>query len=169
MNPRLGNQLKEEWKEHGLVAEIETRMGKGGKLAKFLIPAFDALEKLGKEPPPGRGGAIHRYVQQMIVDGAKAKGYAAALEKDLGNGGIVDVHLEKGGLRIGVEIAVVSKPDREMAHMRHCLDAGYDRVISVFADERLMERTQEAMKGVFSDEEMARVKLVPLSKVGGLV
>jgi len=63
----------------------------------------------------------------------------------------------------------VSKPDRELAHIRHCLDAGYDRVISVFADERLMERTQEAMVGVFSEGEVAKVRLVPLSKVGGLV
>jgi len=166
MNPRRGNELKEEMKERGLVEEIETRMGKGGRVAKFLIPTFEALEKLGKEPPPGRGGVIHRHVQQMVVEGARAKGYIAEIEKPI-LGGAVDVHLEKDGQRIAVEVAVVSKPERELAHIRHCLDAGYDRVISVFADERLMERTQEGMGGVFSDGEMARVRLVPLSKVGG--
>ena len=56
-----------------------------------------------------------------------------------------------------------------MGHMRHCLDAGCDRVITVFADERLMERTQEAINGIFSDSEIARIRLVPLSKVSGLV
>ena len=47
------------------------------------------------------------------------------------------------------------------------MDAGYDRVITVFADERLMERTIEAMGSIFSEGEMARVRLVPLSKMGG--
>lgn len=168
MNPRKGNQVKDEMKRQGLIEEIETRMGKNGKLAKFLIPTFEALERLGLEPPQGRGGVVHRYVAQMIVDGAKAKGFKADVEYPI-PGGAVDVHLEKGDLKIGVEIAVVSKPDREMAHIRKNLDAGYDRVITVFADERLLERTQEAMKGVFSDGEVAKVRLVPLNKVSGLV
>ena len=64
---------------------------------------------------------------------------------------------------------MVSKPDCELAHVRKNLDAGYDRVITVFADERLMSRTQEAMGGVFSDGEMAKIRLVPLNKVSGLV
>jgi len=42
-------------------------------------------------------------------------------------------------------------------------------VITVFADERLMERTGEAMMGVFSDGEMGKIRLVPLNKVSGLV
>ena len=98
---------------------------------------------------------------------SSARGYIAEVDKDLGNGGIVDVHLERGGHRIGVEIAVVSKPERELAHIMKNLDAGYDRVISVFADNRLMERTQEAMKGVFSEGEVGKIRLTPLRKVGG--
>ncbi len=64
---------------------------------------------------------------------------------------------------------MVSKLERGMAHIRRNLDAGYDRVISVFADERLLERTQSAMGGVFSDGEVAKVRLVLLGKVSGLV
>jgi len=161
-----GNGLRDTLKEKGLIEEIETRMGSKGRLAKFLIVTFEGLELLGKEPPSGRGGAIHRYVQQMIVDGAKTKGYKTEVEKAI-SGGAVDVHLEKGGHRVGVEVAVVSKPDRELAHMRKNLDAGYDRVITVFADERLMERTQELMTGSFSEGEMAKVKLLPLKKLSG--
>jgi len=33
------------------------------------------------------------------------------------------------------------------------VDAGYDRVITVFADERLLERTQEAMMRVLGEGE----------------
>ena len=105
-----GNGLRDTLKEKGLVEEIETRMGKGGKLAKFLIPTFEAFERLGLELPQGRGGAVHRYVAQTIIDSAKAKGYEAEVEKPI-PGGVVDVHLEQGKVKIGVEIAVISKPD----------------------------------------------------------
>jgi hypothetical protein len=163
-----GNQLRDGLRDKGLITEIETRMGRGGRLAKFLIATFEALESLGKEPPLGRGGAVHRYVQQMVVEGAKAKGYKAEIEKPIA-GGAVDVHLEKGGHRTGIEIAVTSKPERELAHIRNLLEAGYDRVITVFADVRLMERTQGTMTGIFSDGELARIRLVPLNKLTGSI
>jgi hypothetical protein len=162
-----GSQIRDGLKAQGLVEEIETRMGKGGRLAKIIVPTFKALEMLGKEPPAGRGGMVHRYVQLMVVSGAKKKGYKAEVEKDLGNGGIADVHLEKGGQRIAVEVAVVSKPERETDHMKRCLDAGYDRVFDIFADEGLLVRTQEAMTGLFSDKEMSKVRLLPLRKLEG--
>ena len=34
---------------------------------------------------------------------------------------------------------------------------------------RLMERTQEAMAGVFSDGEMCKIRVIPLNKISGLV
>jgi hypothetical protein len=49
-----------------------------------------------------------------------------------------------------------------------CLEAGYDKVFIVFIDQRLLERTQEAITGVFSDAEQARVQLLPLSKLSGV-
>jgi hypothetical protein len=159
---RKGSEIRDALKEEGLVEEIETRMGKGGRLAKFIIPTFEALEVLGKEPPAGRGGMVHRYVQQMVMEGAHKKGYRAEVEKNLGNGGIADIHLEKASQRIAVEVAVVSKPERELEHIKRCLDAGYDRVFNIFADEGLMVKTQEAMTGLFSEKEMAKVRLLPL-------
>jgi hypothetical protein len=95
----------------------------------FFTPTFKALELLGIDPPPGRGGAVHRYLQHVIEEGATAKGYTAKVEYDLGNGGFVDVDLKKDGVRIAVEIAVVSKPLRELAHIKHSLEVGYDKVI----------------------------------------
>ena len=71
------------------------------------------------------------------------------------------------GQRIAVEVAVVSRPERETEHIKKCLDAGYDRVFDIFADEGLMARTQQAMVGLFSDKEMARVRLLPLKKLEG--
>jgi hypothetical protein len=64
-----------------------------------------------------------------------------------------------------VEIAVASKSERELAHIRYCLEAGYNRVITVFIDEGLLERTREAMGGVFLVGEVSRVRLEAISKV----
>jgi hypothetical protein len=163
-----GNQIRDSLKEEGYIAEIETRLGRAGRRTHYFIPTFTAFDLLGQEPPAGRGGAIHRHIQRLIVDGATANGFTAEVEHDLGNGGIVDVHLEKGEYRIAVEIAVASKPQREIAHIQHCLAVAYDRVFDVFAEGRLLERTTEALAR-FSDEERAKVQLLHLSKLSELI
>jgi Type IV secretion-system coupling protein DNA-binding domain len=162
------NQLRDSLKDLGYIAEIETRLGRAGRRTIFYIPTFTALELFGKEPPTGRGGAIHRHIQRLIEEGASANGFIAKVEHDLGNGGIVDVHLEKGEYRIAVEIAVASKPQREIAHIKHCLEVGYNKVFDVFAEARLLERTTEAL-GEFSDEERGKIQLLHLSKLSELI
>jgi hypothetical protein len=89
--------------------------------------------------------------------GAEANGFTAKSEYDIGNGGIVDVHLEKGDIRIAVEIAVASRPSREIAHIKNCLAAGYDRVFDVFADDKMRQKTQEALRAGFSEAERVKV------------
>jgi hypothetical protein len=163
-----GNEVRDSLLAQGLIEQVETRLGKMARRTMFFIPTFTALERLGVEPPPGRGGAVHRYIQHVIEDGATSKGYTAKVEYDLGNGGIVDVHLEKDGVKIAVEIAVFSKPQREIGHIKNCLDFGYDKVFNVFADQHLLERTTEALTG-FSEEELGKIRLLHLSKLSHLV
>jgi hypothetical protein len=164
-----GNQLRDELKAQGLLEELEVRTGRtgAGRPTKCVIPTLAALELLGIEPPVGRGGAIHRHIQHLVAEGAAAKGFTAMCEYDLGNGGIVDVHLENEEQKIAVEIAVMSKASREIAHIRQCLDAGYDRVYAVFVDQRLLERTTAALAG-FSDAEREKIQLVPLSRLSSV-
>jgi hypothetical protein len=166
-----GNQLRAELKAQGLLAELEVRTGRtgAGRPTKVIIPTFTALELLGKEPPVGRGGVIHRHIQHLVAEGAAAKGFTATCEYALGNGGIVDVHVENNEeLKIAVEIAVLSKPQREIAHIRQCLDASYDKVYTVFVDQRLLERTTAALGG-FSDAEREKIQLVPLNRLSAVV
>jgi hypothetical protein len=77
--------------------------------------------------------------------------------------------LENGQVRIAVEIAVASKPSREVAHIRDCLAVGCDRVFDVFADKGMLKRTQALITGEFSAEEVGKIQLVHLSKLAGLV
>jgi len=164
-----GNQIRDALKELRLIEEIESRLGKGGRPTKFYIPTFTALELLGKQPPNGRGGIVHRHIQHLIEEEATAKGYSAKCEYNIGNGGILDVHLDNGLIKIAVEIAVYSTPQREIAHIKDALEAGYDKVYNVFADQRTLERTQEAVQAEFSEKERAKIRLLHLSKLSNLV
>jgi hypothetical protein len=159
--------IRDELTAHGFLQELEVRTGSttGGRPVKFLIPTMKAWERLAIDPPKGRGGAIHRYVQRMVVHGALAKGYSALVEHAVGTG-IVDVHLQKGAaVKIGVEIAIASVPERETAHIKHHLSVGYDQVYGLFADDQLLERTATLLRETFSAQEQGRVRLLPLRMV----
>jgi hypothetical protein len=166
----IGTKLRDSLKAQGLLAELEVRTGRSGagRPTKLVIPTFAALELLGKTPPPGRGGVIHRYLQQAVAAGGRAKGYRARLEYELGNGAIVDVHLEKGAVRIAAEIAVVSAPAREITHIRNCLAVGYDQVFGIFADEQLLHRTASLVEDVFPQEEAEKIRLLPYQHLSHL-
>jgi hypothetical protein len=167
LSGRKGSAVRESLNQLGLLSELEVRTGRigAGRPTKFVTPTIAAFELLGKDPPPGRGGVIHRAIQHMVQESALAKDYHVQREKDLGNGGIVDVHLEKGTHRIAVEIAIASKPEREIAHIKHCLSFGYDQVYGIFADEHLLLRTQRLMQETFSREEAGKVRLLPLRQL----
>jgi hypothetical protein len=164
---RRGNALRDRLKAQGFIADLEGRSSAGRKTS-VLLPTFHAFEALGVAPPQGRGGAVHRHLQQLVVAGAKDKGYSAHVEKPIGKGGIVDVHLERDGVKIAVEIAVVSTVERELAHIRASLAEGYDQVYGIFADEHLLVRAAQAIEEAFSQEELGKVRLVPVSRLSHL-
>jgi heterodisulfide reductase subunit B len=51
--------------------------------------------------------------------------------------------------------------------MRQCLNAGYDKVFTLFADPQLLEKTNESL-AEFSTEERAKIQLIPVSKLAGI-
>jgi hypothetical protein len=164
-----GTRLRDSLKALGLVAELELRTGstRGGRPARLLIPSFAAWELVGKDPPSGRGGVLHRHIQQMVVSGAKAKGYRTEVEHKLETGTIVDVALATGdGCRIAVEIAIGSRPEREITHISNCLRAGFAKVYTVFADEHLLGRTATALQAALPEEALQHVRLLPLQQLG---
>jgi len=63
----------------------------------------------------------------------------------------------------------MSRPQRELEHIARCLEAGYDRIYCVFADEGLLERTREALEQDFAEEEREHVQLLALAKVAEVV
>jgi hypothetical protein len=164
-------QIREELTAQGFLQELTVSTGstKGGRPVKYLIPTLKAREQLGSDPPKGRGGAIHRQVQRMVVNGALAKGYSAMTEHAISTG-IVDVHLQKGaGMKIAVEICIASKPEREIAHFQSCIAGGYDQIYGLILDDQLRERTATLIRESFSPQEAGKIRLLPLgllSQVG---
>jgi hypothetical protein len=161
-----GNRIREALKGRNLINEIETRLGKGKTLAKFLIPTFEALRLLGRESYGGRGGSVHRRVQQLVKEQAELKGFTVYCEQKI-EGGIVDVHLEKGNERFAVEISIVPKLNREIENISKCLSSGYNKVFCLFFDSNALLNLEQKSKQIWSDSEQAKLVFLPLSKFSG--
>ena len=163
-----GAQLRQALVAKGYLVEVETRLGKGGRAAKFLLPSFVTMERRGLVPPDGRGGPIHRHVQRLVAAEGTAKGYTTEVEHALPSGDAVDVHLAKDGATTAVEIWVGSRLSRELEHVANCLAAGYDQIVClVFADDARDELAQ-ALPERFGGEA-ARVTALPLHRLGNLL
>ena len=163
-----GAKLRQELVDAGDLIEIETRRGKGGRLAKFLLPTEQALKRLDGELPDGGGGALHRHLQQLVVAEAENKGYQTEIEYELPAGGIVDVHACRDHERVAVEISITSNATRELEHIRACLEAGYDRVISLVFSETIFRGVSERLDEVVADEDLERVRVMRVRQLGGL-
>lgn len=163
-----GSKLRADLIAKGYLAEVETRLGKGGKLAKFLIPTFTTLELFDMVPSNGRGGPIHRHVQQLVAAEAEAKGYTTITEHELPSGAIVDVHVANGSETIAVEIACASRLSRELEHIRSALEAGYSRTVTLVFSDELLCQLQSAVSKQLSVVEATRVRVVPMKQVGGV-
>jgi hypothetical protein len=72
LRPATVTKIRERLTEQGLLQELTLRStsATGGRPTKYLIPTMQAFALLGKEPPAGRGGIIHRHAQQLVKIGA---------------------------------------------------------------------------------------------------
>jgi hypothetical protein len=167
----LGAKVRESLKALGLLTELELRTGRqrSGRPSICLIPTTSGFQLVGHEQPPGRGGELHRQIQQLVIQGALAKGYSAEAEHKLASGGIVDVHLAKGaGRRIACEVAIVSTVEQEISHIRSCLAVGYDQIFTLFADEQLLAKVAAAIETHLSSDEQRKVRLLPLRQLASI-
>ena len=137
-----GSRIREKLKEAGLLVEVETRLGRGGTLARFVVPTLSGFEALGQKPHSGRGGPIHRHFQRLIADYARSRGYEALVEHHVPNGS-VDVHLERDGKKTAVEVSVTSSAKHELKNVDKCVASGYDQVVVLFLDEKEMEKLRK--------------------------
>ncbi len=89
----------------------------------------------------------HRYLQALVKRMAEARGYKAVIEQPTADGrGRVDVHLERNGKRIAVEICNTTEPDWEMHNIQKCFDAGYDHILTCSNEAKSLESIRNKAK-----------------------
>jgi len=126
----------------------------------------DTLEKkprLSVVAPPvlGRGGREHKYLQHLVKRLAEDRGYRAVIEQPILSGaGSVDVSLEKGERRIACEISVTTDADHEVDNIQKCLAGGYETVLALSADLKVVRRLKERAEAVLEPETRERVRFL---------
>lgn len=82
----------------------------------------------------------HRYLQALIKRMAEARGYKTLIEEPTPDGkGRVDVHLERNGKRIAVEVCNTTEADWEVHNIQKCFDAGYDLIVACSNEKKSLE------------------------------
>jgi DNA helicase HerA-like ATPase len=122
-------------------------------------PPLPAARSLPKTKAMGKGGQEHRYLQQLIKRWAEGLGYRATIEKQLENGGSVDVFLEKDGETIACEISVTTTPEHEVQNVRKCLDTGTAQVFAIGSDARKLERVRKALNDTLPPAAVSKIQL----------
>lgn len=105
----------------------------------------------------GRGGAQHKYLQELVKRFGEAQGYRATIEKPTPSGGSVDVALERADGSIAVEISVTSTTTYESGNVAKCLAAGYARVVVVASERRRLDAIAKIVRAGLLDSERSRV------------
>jgi len=114
-------------------------------------------------PPLGRGGAQHKYLQDLIKRWAVSKGYRATIEQQILDGmGSVDVALVREGQSIACEISISTTVDHEIGNLQKCLAAGFGHVVLISPDRKTIAHAKEAVNATFSVEERDRVRVLTL-------
>lgn len=106
-----------------------------------------AVTPIPPPPPPlGRGGAKHKYLQNLIKQWAEGMGWRATIEQQILDGaGQVDVALEKGPIKVACEISVTSSVEQELGNIEKCLKAGFPHVAVVSNEPKWAGSMQRAV------------------------
>lgn len=119
---------------------------------------------------PGRGGAQHKYLQELVRRWADANGWRATIEQQVLDGlGSVDVALTKGEHRVAVEISVSSTVDYEIGNLQKCLAAGFHSVALVAVEKRTIKALRGRVAETFRAQEQARTTVVDPEELFGFL
>lgn len=157
-----GDRIKESLIEKGVIIQEETRQGSGGRLAKVLKATDKGVSALKAVPPSqikGKGGDLHKHLQASLKEQAEILGWKAVIEKRIpGSLEAVDIELQKGDLKVAVEISSTTKPIQEIRNIRKCLEAGYEYIVCVSPEDKRLAnlKTQSGKAFTFRERERFR-------------
>lgn len=154
-----GDSLKKSLLKAGLIAETEADLGRSKRKSKILSLTSTGYGVLGLPPLPGKGGPAHQFLQKIIAQQAKQKGYKATIEEVTLNGSQIDVGLSKDNKKIAIEVSVTTRPDQILNNIVLALQGGYDEVISLFTLSDTLIETQKLLSGTTQEIEAQKIIL----------
>jgi hypothetical protein len=108
----------------------------------------------------GRGGAQHKYLQQLLKRWGEEKGYRATIEKPvLGGVGSVDIVLERSDISIACEISVTTTLDHEIGNVEKCLAAGFSHVVFISSEKKVLQKARKIFDEALGPVSAERVHL----------
>lgn len=100
----------------------------------------------------------HRKLQNHIKKMAEARGFVAKLEELIaGSQERIDVHIERDGRKIAVEVCATTDTAWEIHNIDKCLKAGYDLVVDCSTDKKSLELLTKAIKKEFTQSEQKKI------------
>ncbi|MDB4921226.1 type IV secretion system DNA-binding domain-containing protein [Mucilaginibacter sp.] len=125
-------------------------------------PASPAPSPEPTIPPPSKEALReHRYLQTFIKKLAEEHGYTAQLEAPVpGGSGQIDVVLQKGEMRIAVEISVTNSPEYELHNIEKCLGAGFAQVVVCSTNARKRAQIERLVNEHIPQQEHHKISYV---------
>jgi len=104
----------------------------------------------------GRGGLDHQVLVEQFSREGMRLGYQSTKECEVGRGR-VDLVLQRGRLRIGIEVAVNSNTSHELDNLRKGLEESFNFVVSVSPLLNVMENIRRAAQQALPADDLARL------------
>jgi excisionase family DNA binding protein len=83
------------------------------------------------------------------------------IEKSILDGlGLVDVALEKGSRSIACEVSVTTDPKHEIGNVQKCLAAGFEVVILISSEKKLLTSARHALVAALSTEQYRQIRFL---------
>jgi len=118
-------------------------------------------EEAGEARSPGRGGNKHVLLQQLVRQWGEERGFRATIEQQiLGGAGRVDVALERGDLRIAVEVSATATPQQVAESVNKSLSAGFTKAVVLAADPGGIEPIRQRIAQDVAAADAAKVHLL---------
>jgi len=154
-----GNKLKNRLLHRGVISETDMDLGKSKRKSNILALSPRGYEAFGLPALAGKGGPLHQFIQKIIAQHAKRKGYEATIEAESVNETQVDIGLSKDGKKIAVEVSVTTRPDQIVSTIDLAFRGGYDEVISLFTLSETLDKTKKLIREALPEERSEKITL----------
>jgi hypothetical protein len=131
---------------------------------KVIAPKPEAGASERSVPPeprrPGKGGAEHTYLQELVKRWGEEHGFRAAVEGEIpGSRETIDVALYRGEAKIACEISVTTPLEYEVGNVEKCLAAGFKDVAVISLKKARLGKLDKLLACALPPEHLKKVHL----------